>query len=128
MSVELYSKLQIGCLSEKIQEVLEDNYVIKELGNSFMQLKNIESLFQSNEFVDMLHNLIPRLCNKNTNNLSKLRMVRVECIMTRFILETNSNGRHRVVDVTNHSYGESQYCYIDEQEGFNFTATHWYEC
>jgi len=35
-------------------------------------------------------------------------------IMTRFVL--TKNGRRGVVDVTNQSYSQSQYCYIDEQK------------
>jgi len=114
MSKELCAKLQIGCLSEKIQEVLEDNFIVRELRNSSMQLKNIESLFKNDGFIDMLHHLIPRMSTKSTGVIDGLRVVPVECIMTRFVLM--KNGRRGVVDVTNQAYCESQYCYIDKQK------------
>ena len=109
---EICDKLQIKCLSTKVVEILDKNFVPREIGTSPSHA-GLNTMMKSDIFADIVQSLVPRkMTNKAVNSsLRNLHIVAVESIQTRFI--TVDYRGNFTADITNPVAGSRPPCYVD---------------
>jgi len=113
LSKEMCNKLQIKSTSQKVIEVLDDDFILTKCQVS-TKYAGVIHMLRNDIFADILHSLVPRDSGFEfrADAMKQFSVEEVEEIRTRFIIFDDSGNN--AIDVTNKRAIEGPLCFIDK--------------
>ena len=112
LTKEICSQLRIGCISERVMEVLDESFNLTYLDMSLSHA-GVSNMLKTDVFIKIAQNLTPKTMLMKSPSLHSLNVVGVEAIKTRFIL-LDDNGNPKT-DISNAASTEGPLCFIDKE-------------